>query len=57
MTEINQKLITLQWKLNCNYNLYRKIWQKSKSVEWKIIVVDDRWKGLIIDKDFSIFLQ
>ena len=50
-----QNPMNLEWRINGD--LCRKMWYKWKSVSWKIIVVDDKWNGLNIDKDFSISIQ
>jgi hypothetical protein len=44
--------MTLQWRIN--WDLCKKLWYKWKPINWKIIVVDDKWNGLNIDKDFTI---
>ena len=48
----SQNSMNLQWRLN--WNLCAKMWYKWKTVNWKIIAVDDSWNGLNIDKDISI---
>jgi len=51
----NQNPMTLEWRLN--WDLCRKMWHKWKKLEWRVIVVDDKWNGLNIDKEFSINVQ
>lgn len=51
----SQNPMTLEWRLN--WDLCRKLWYKWKSLNWKFSVVDDKWNGLNIDKDFSISIQ
>ena len=48
----SQNPMNLQWRIN--WDLCRKLWYKWKNIEWKIIVVDDKWNGLNIKKDISI---
>jgi hypothetical protein len=48
----SQNPMKLQWRIN--WDLCRKLWYKWKSIQWKIIVVDDKWNGLNINKEFSI---
>lgn len=48
----NQNPMNLEWRLNGD--LCRKMWYKWKDIQWKIIVVDDKWNGLNIEKDISI---
>jgi hypothetical protein len=51
----NQNPMTLEWRIN--WDLCKKMWYKWKSVNWKIIAVDDSWNGLNIDKELSISVQ
>lgn len=51
----NQNPMTLEWRLNGD--LCKKIYWEWKNIEWKIIVVDDKWNWLNINKDFSIKTQ
>ena len=51
----SQNPMTLEWRLN--WDLCRKLWYKWNNIEWKIIVVDDKWNGLNIDKDFSVNMR
>ena len=51
----NQNPMTLEWRLN--WDLCKKMWYKWKTIEWKIIVVDDKWNGLNIDKNISIRVE
>lgn len=51
----NTNPMDLEWRLNGN--LCRKMWYKWKNLEWKIIVVDDKWNGLNIDKKISTNIQ
>ncbi len=51
----SQNPFNLQWRLN--WNLCAKMWYKWKTINWKIIAVDDNRNGLNISKDFSINLQ
>ena len=51
----SQNPMILEWRLNGN--LYTKMWYKWKNIKWKIIVVDDKWNGLNMDKDFSVNAQ
>jgi hypothetical protein len=51
----SQNPMNLEWRINGS--LCAKMWYKSKNLEWKIIVVDDKFHGLNITKDFSIKLQ
>ena len=51
----NQNPMTLERRLNGD--LCRKLWYKWQTIQWKIIVVDDKWNGLNIDKDFSENIQ
>ena len=46
-----QNPMNLEWRLN--WNLCAKMWYKWKTVNWKIIAVDDNWNGLNINKDIS----
>jgi hypothetical protein len=50
----NQNPMTLEWRIN--WDLCRKMWYKWKNIEWNIIVVDDKWNGLNIEKDITIKL-
>lgn len=48
-----QNPMNLEWRLN--WDLCKKLWySSSKPIQWKIIVVDDKWNGLNISKDISI---
>ena len=47
-----QNPMTLEWRLNGD--LCKKMWYKWKTVNWKIIVVDDQWNGLNIDNGYSV---
>ena len=51
----SQNPMSLEWRFN--WDLCRKLWYKWKTVQWKIIVVDDKWNGLNIDKEFFISIQ
>ena len=51
----NQNPMTLEWRLN--WDLCKKLWYQWKTITWKIIVVDDKWNGLNIDKEFSVNIQ
>ena len=51
----SQNPMTLEWRLN--WDLCKKLWYQWKTVSWKIIVVDDKWNGLNIDKEFSVSIQ
>ena len=51
----SQNPMTLEWRVN--WNLCKKLWYKWKNIKWKVIVVDEKWNGLNIDKDFSISIQ
>ena len=46
-----QNPMNLEWRLN--WNLCAKMWYKWKTINWKIIAVDDNWNGLNINKDIS----
>ena len=48
----SQNPMNLQWRLN--WNLCAKMWYKWKTINWKIIAVDDNRNGLNINKEFSI---
>jgi hypothetical protein len=48
----SQNPMNLEWRINGD--LCKKLWYKWKSINWKIIVVDDKWNGLNIDKKFSV---
>lgn len=48
----NQNPMNLQWRIN--WDLCNKLYWEWKTIQWKIIVVDDKWNGLNIDKDFNI---
>ena len=56
--DANKPIITAQnpfytkWRLN--WNLCRKMWYKWKTIQWKIIAVDDKWNGTNISKDITI---
>ena len=47
----NQNPMNLQWRLN--WNLCTKMWYKWKTINWKIIAVDDNWNGLNINNTIS----
>ena len=49
----NQNPFDLEWRLN--WKLCRKLWYSpSKPIQWKIIICDDKWNGLNIQKQISI---
>jgi hypothetical protein len=51
----SQNPMNLQWRLN--WNLCTKMWYKWKTINWKIIAVDDNWNGLNISNTTTISLQ
>jgi len=51
----SQNPMNLQWRIN--WDLCKKLYWEWKTIQWKIIVVDDKWNGLNIDKDFSISIK
>ena len=52
---ISQNPMNLEWRINGD--LCKKLWYKWKTISWKIIVVDDKWNGLNIDKDISVWVE
>ena len=47
-----QNPMTLKWRLN--WDLCKRMGYKSGTFNWKIIVVDDQWNGLNIEKVISV---
>lgn len=48
----SQSPMTLQWRIN--WDLCKKMGYKSDTINWKIVVVDDQWNGLNIEKAISV---
>ena len=48
----SQNPMTLQWRIN--WDLCKKMGYKSDTINWKIVVVDDQWNGLNIEKAISV---
>lgn len=51
----SQNPMNLKWRIN--WELCRKMWYKWKTINWKIIAVDDNWNGLNIHNSLSINIQ
>lgn len=51
----SQNPMNLQWRLN--WNLCSKMWYKWKTINWKIITVDDDWNGLDINDNINVKVQ
>ena len=51
----SQNPMNLQWRMN--WDLCKKLYWEWKTIQWKIIVVDDKWNGLNIDKNFPISIK
>ena len=48
----SQNPMTLEWRINGD--LCRKLGYKWKDIKGKVIVVDDKWNGLNMEKEFSV---
>ena len=53
-----QNPVALEWRLNADSDLLRKLGYSSGDIlTGQILVADDQWNGLNITKDFSIILE
>jgi len=51
----SQNPMNLEWRLN--WNLCAKMWYKWKTINWKIIAIDDSWNGLNINNPITITIN